>query len=428
MENLGIISLIMIGLFILGYVFIIFEHVVKINKACTALLVAVLCWALFFVARPHMIDENIYLLMHHIADISQIIFFLIGAMAIVEVIDSHKGFKIVTDFINTHSKRKLLWILGLITFFMSAVLDNLTSTIVMVSLLRKLVPDRQDRMLFGCMVVIAANAGGAWTPIGDVTTTMLWINGQITSFSIMRSLFIPSLVALGVSLSLESFKMERGSSNTLAMKSTLPIEEVEPKAKLIFFTGFICLLFVPILKALTGLPPFMGMLIGLSVVWLVTDVIHQKEGRGHLKMPHILSKIDTSGILFFLGILLAIKSLETIGVLKNTAMFLDRHLPSEAVVANAIGLFSALIDNVPLVAACMGMYDLAIYPVNSQLWEMIAYCAGTGGSILIIGSAAGVALMGLEKVDFIWYFKRISLTALIGYLAGFMVYAAMKII
>lgn len=422
MPYLGMINLGMISLFILGYVFIIFEHRVKINKACIALLVAVLLWLMYFIANPHAVDNNISVLMHHISDISQIVFFLIGAMAIVEVIDVHKGFKIVTDFINTQSKRKLLWLMGALTFFMSAVLDNLTSAIVVVSLLRKLIPDKKERMLFACMAIIAANAGGAWTPIGDVTTTMLWINGQITSLSIMKALFLPSLVAVGVSFSLQSFKIEGRRQNQLIKYN----EIVEPKGKIIFFVGLAALLSVPILKALTGLPPFMGMLIGLSVVWLVTDLVHQREGRGHLKVPYVLSKIDTSGVLFFLGILLAIKALETIGLLRNIAMFLDQHIASQAIVANTIGLFSAIIDNVPLVAACMGMYDLSAYPVNSHMWEMIAYCAGTGGSILIIGSAAGVAVMGLEEVDFIWYLKHISLIALIGYFAGFIAYAIMQ--
>ncbi len=428
MDTINFTNLAILFVFIIGYVFITCEHFFRINKACAALFVAVVCWTLYFVGGSYPLDENLRILGHHLADVSQIIFFLIGAMAIVEIVDAHKGFQIITDFINTHSKRKLLWIIGILTFFMSAVLDNLTSTIVVVSLLRKLIPDRSERVLFGCMAVIAANAGGAWTPIGDVTTTMLWINGQISSFSIMRALFIPSLASLGVALSYQSLKLRRHPSSKI-QKGIVELDVLEPKGRMIFYVGLLALTFVPILKALTGLPPFMGMLIGLSALWIITDLLHHnKPGRDHLRMPHILTKIDTTGILFFLGILLSVKSLESAGLLKSAAIWLDAHMSNAEALATFIGLLSAIIDNVPLVAACMGMYDLHLYPIDCKLWEMIAYCAGTGGSILIIGSAAGVALMGMEKVDFFWYFKKISLTAFLAYIAGFIAYLLIHMI
>jgi Na+/H+ antiporter NhaD/arsenite permease-like protein len=339
-----------------------------------------------------------------------------GAMALVEVVDSHKGFKVITDLIHTNSKRKMLWILGFVTFFLSAILDNLTTTIVMVSLLRKLVPDTKDRMVLGSMVVIAANAGGAWTPIGDVTTTMLWINGNITTLSVMKNLFIPSLVGLIVALVMLGWNL-KGTYPRIVQRAHK--EVVEPGARIVFFVGVGALVFVPIFKALTGLPPFMGILISLGFLWLLTDLLHSEhEEREHLKLPSVLKRIDTSGVLFFLGILLCISALDVAGLLGELAKFLDRTVQNTAVIATMIGILSAIVDNVPLVAAGMGMYDLATYPQDSFLWQMLAYCAGTGGSILIIGSAAGVALMGMEKINFMWYVKKISFTALVSYFVG----------
>jgi Na+/H+ antiporter NhaD/arsenite permease-like protein len=286
----------------------------------------------------------------------------------------------------------------------------------MISLLRKLIPDKEDRMMLGALVVIAANAGGAWTPIGDVTTTMLWINGNITSLSVMKALFIPSIVSLVIALLILGWGL-KGNYPKLVQRAHE--EEVEPGARLIFFCGVGALVFVPVFKALTGLPPFMGILIGLGAIWLVTDLIHSRhDQRGHLRVPHVLTRIDTSGILFFLGILLCISALDTAGLLEQLAHVLDHYIHNLTLIATTIGLVSAVIDNVPLVAAGMGMYDLQSYPIDSFFWQMLAFCAGTGGSVLIIGSAAGVALMGMEKVDFVWYLKRISLTALASYLGG----------
>ncbi len=398
-------------IFIIGYFAIIFEHNIRVNKTASALLMAVLTWMFVFLEEP-----NVHALGEKLNDVSQIIFFLMGAMALVELVDVHKGFKVITDLIHTSSKQKMLWVMGFTTFFLSALLDNLTTTIVMISLLRKLVPEPKDRMILGAMVVIAANAGGAWTPIGDVTTTMLWINGNITTLNVMKALFVPSIVSLVVALLMLGWNLKGVYPRAVQYAHE---EKVEPGARVVFFSAIGALIFVPIFKALTGLPPFMGILIALGAVWLITDVMHAPhETRQHLRLPAILARIDTSGILFFLGILLCISALDVAGLLDHLARFLDQTIGNISIIATLIGLISAIIDNVPLVAAGMGMYDLQNYPPDSYLWQMLAFCAGTGGSILIIGSAAGVAFMGLEKVDFIWYFKRVSLVALISYLSG----------
>ena len=406
--------------FVIGYFAIALEANLKVNKTAPALLMAVLTWMFLFLIEKRETVENLQHLGKSIGNVSQIIFFLLAAMALVELIDSHKGFKIVTDLIQTSSKKKLLWIIGVITFFLSAILDNLTTTIVVVSLLRKLVEDRQERMMLGAMVVVAANAGGAWTPIGDVTTTMLWIQGNITTIAIMKALFLPSLVSLIVALLLLG-KGLKGNYPRIVQKAHE--EPTEPGARVVFFFGIGALIFVPIFKALTGLPPFMGVLIGLGTLWLITDFMHGKEeARQHLRIPYILTRIDTSGVLFFLGILLCINALEGAGLLSALAQFLDRTVHHLPVIATLIGLISAVVDNVPLVAAGMGMYDLQTYPVDSLLWQLLAYCAGTGGSILVIGSAAGVALMSLEKVHFMWYLRKIGWIALVSYLSGIAVY------
>lgn len=405
--------------FIMGYLAIIFEHNIKVNKTASALLMAVLTWMFLFLYFP-----NLPALGEKVNEISQIIFFLMGAMALVEVIDAHRGFKVITDLIHTNSKKKLLWIMGGITFFLSAVLDNLTTTIVMISLLRKLIPDQKERWVLGAMVVIAANAGGAWTPIGDVTTTMLWINGNITALEVMKLLFIPSIVSLFIALLLLGWNLKGSYPRAVARAHE---EKVEPGSRLIFYCGIGALIFVPIFKTLTGLPPFMGMILSLGALWMITDLLHSPyETREHLRLPHILTRIDTSGILFFLGILLCIGALDVAEILNALAHFLDRTIGNLSLIVTLIGLISAIIDNVPLVAAGMGMYDLAIYPPDSYLWQMLAFCAGTGGSILIIGSAAGVAFMGLEKVNFLWYLRKVSFVALLSYLAGVVVLVIQK--
>ncbi len=400
----------------LGYLAITLEYTIKVNKTAVALLIAVLCWIIYFATTAAPLDKNLQILGQHVTDISQIIFFLIGAMTIVELIDSHKGFKVITNLIQTNSKRKMIWVIALITFFLSAVLDNLTTTIMMISLLRKMIPIRHERFLISCIVIVSANAGGAWSPIGDITTTMLWINGQISSLKVMQSLFLPSVISLLIPLLYYLFQ-QKG-------KYTQPtLEELdgttEPGARLVFFIGMGALVFVPIFKTLTGLPPFMCVFLGVAILWLVTDLLHHKyEERHHLRIPTILTKIDTAGVLFFLGILLCISALETAGILSELAHWLNREIQNQVFIATIIGALSAIIDNVPIVAGTMGMYPLSEVPMDSSLWHMIAYAAGTGGSMLIIGSSAGVALMGLENVDFISYMRKMSIPVLIGYLAG----------
>ncbi len=418
MVEFTLIHHLIIFVFVIGYSAIAFEYYLKVNKTASATLMAVVTWVLLFIHQKGFTEYTLSQINFHLGEISQIIFFLMTAMTLVELIDSHKGFKIITDLINTKSKRKLLWIIGLIAFFLSAILDNLTTTIVMISLIRKIIPERKDRMILCSTVVIAANAGGAWTPIGDVTTTMLWIKGQVTSIAVMKALFLPSFFSIIVTLFLLGIKQQGKYPPTPKVE-----EKTEPGGTLVFCVGIGALVFVPIFHYITGLPPFMGMLIGLGVLWLITDIMHCKyESRHHLRIPYVLTKIDMSAVMFFLGILLTINVLESVGILKSLAIWLEVHIGNLAVIASAIGFLSAIVDNVPLVAACIGMYDLAAYPPDSPLWQMIAYAAGNGGSILIIGSAAGVALMGIEKVDFLWYLKKISLTALAGYLAGMALY------
>ena len=421
-ENAG---LAMIAIFITGYIGIIFEEVFEFNKAAIALLMSTGMWvtyADFFnnpggVATANVVEQ----LGEQLADVSDICFFLLAASTIVEVVDAHQGFKVVTNLITTKSKKGLFWTVGILTFFLSAILNNLTVTIVMCSLLRKLVPNEQDRKLFGAMVVVAANAGGVWTPIGDVTTTMLWINNQLSTIPTVTELFLPSFVCLIASLAFLVGQVEEDDS---LVESTLPEPtELSTRGVLVFWSGIASLLAVPIFSELTGLPPYLAMLTGLGAMWTLTDIIHmgEEEDEG-LRIPDALSKLDTAGILFFLGILMSIGVLDKSGLLKELAVFLSSNLPSLDIIATVIGLASALIDNVPLVAATMGMYDLTEFGTDDRLWQLIALCAGTGGSILVIGSASGVALMGLEKVDFLWYAKKVSIGATIGYFAGIATY------
>jgi len=422
-ESFTITHILILIVFALGYCAIIAEHYLHINKTAVALFVAIVCWSIYFFSRVNPLNVELVNLGHHVNNIAQIVFFLIGAMTIVELIDAHKGFRILTDLVKTSSKRKLLLLVSIVSFFLSSVLDNLTTTILIVSLLSKLIPDRKERLLLCCLVVVAANAGGAWTPIGDVTTTMLWIDGQISSWAIMKAIFIPSLVSLLIPVSFYFWKLK--GKFQLAKQSTEI--KVAPGGTLILCLGILALIFVPIFKTLTGLPPFMGILIGVAILWIVTDIFHRGwEDRAYLKVPHVLTKIDTSGILFFLGILLCVNALETVGILKSFAYLLDQTFSNQPLIATLIGIISAIIDNVPLVAATMGMYPMSQYPMDHTLWHMIAYTAGTGGSMLIIGSAAGVALMGMEKIDFVTYAKKISLPVFIGYLAGMGVYLLLR--
>lgn len=419
MDPFSIYDWLMILIFIMGYFLITLEHVTHISKTSIALLMAILCWIIQFVNQATTKENNLTYLTEHMANISQVVFFLLGALTIVEIINVHKGFQLISNAVHIQSKRYLLWFIGFITFFLSAIIDNLTTTIIMVTLLRKLVPEGEERLLMGGAVVIAANAGGAWTPIGDVTTTMLWIGGQISTLEIMRVLFLPSLACLITALLIFSWSLQ-GSYPALKEVESV---KVEPMGREIFWLGIGSLIFVPIFKIVTGLPPFMGIIFGLGLMWLITDLVHSRyKDREHLRIPQVMAKIDVSIILFFLGILLTVDALQTAGILNSFAKWMDNSIGNADVIAIVIGLASAIVDNVPLVAAAMGMYDLSQYPTDSSFWNLIAYCAGTGGSILVIGSAAGVAFMGLERVQFFWYLRRVGIAAFIAYFAGIGVY------
>ena len=397
----------MIVVFIVGYLCIALEHPLKIDKAASALLIGVLTWTIFILLGDSDIHHVGEQLNENLAETAQTLFFLFAAMTIVEIVDRHNGFKIITDRITATNKVKLLWIISFLAFFMSAVLDNLTTTIVILSLLRKLIKDQHTRWTYASIVVIAANAGGAWSPIGDVTTIMLWIGGQITAGKIITGIIIPSLVSMLVPLVILSF--------------TTPGEQM---ALLILGVGL--LLFVPVFKTITHLPPYMGMLLGLGVMWMVTELMHKKKSneiKKRLSVVNILKNVETPTIFFFLGILTAVGALGAAGQLSKLSEWLrDVTGGNIYVIDTVIGVLSSIIDNVPLVAASMKMYvidpSVLDFAVDGTFWHMLAYCAGTGGSILIIGSAAGVAAMGLEKIDFIWYLKHISWLALVGYLAG----------
>ena len=412
-------------IFIIGYFAIAFEHSIRLNKAASALVTGVLCWTVYilFADNKEFVSEQ---LTNHLGELSQILFFLMGAMTIVELIDAHDGFEIITGRIKTTSKRKLIWIIAILAFFLSAILDNLTTTIVMISLVKKLVSGIRDRWMLAGLIIIAANAGGAWSPIGDVTTTMLWIGNQITAGNVMIQLIVPALVCMLVPLLFMRFVFKGNVTRPVKQfDDTVITPKVNRQRNIVFFTGILLLLMVPVFKTVTHLPPFMGILMGLGLMWAVTEIIHSgkdEEDRKHYTVAYALRKIDTPSILFFLGILLAISALESAGQLTHASQWMDKNIKDQNAIVITIGLFSSVVDNVPLVAASQGMYSLAVYPTDHYFWQFLAYTTGTGGSILIIGSAAGVAAMGLERIDFIWYLKRIGWLALLGYFAGAIVY------
>ncbi|MBI4977953.1 MAG: sodium:proton antiporter NhaD [Spirochaetes bacterium] len=418
---------IIILIFIVGYLFIALENGIHINKAASALLTGVVTWVIFIVFSPER-HSIIVSLREHLGGISEILFFLLGAMTIVELIDAHNGFDVITSRIRTKNKRLLLWIIGFVTFFLSAVLDNLTTAIVMTSMTRRLVDDRNDRLTFIGIVIIAANAGGAWSPIGDVTTTMLWIAGNITSMNTITHLFLPSLACLLVPLIIASIGMRGGVPGQPPEKRK---DIVSLEKNIVFFTGIGALIFIPVFKSLTHLPPYMGILLGLSVLWIITEVMHrgkEYDYRTKLSVANALQRIDATSILFFLGILTAVASLEAAGILRHAADMLSSTFKEQNIILFCIGILSSVVDNVPIVAAVISMYPHAVYPVDHAFWQMLAYAAGTGGSMLIIGSAAGVAAMGMEKIEFFWYLKRIGPLAAAGYVAGFLVLLAQNMI
>lgn len=451
-------EILMIAVFILGYSSIALEHSLKVNKAATALILCAVLWTIYVLnAEPILLASSAFIehfnlgsigdaiaslpdlhekvikyvtevqIIEGLGDVASTLFFLMGAMTIVELIDAHRGFSIITDKITTRKKKELLWMLSIITFFMSAVLDNLTTTIVMVMLLRKIVADKTERWRFACLIVIAANAGGAFSPIGDVTTIMLWVKGNITTAGVIPNLLIPSLLAMIVPLLVESISMKgdvstpKNSSNAANNVDVITNRE----RKTIFFMGIGALVFVPIFKTITHLPPFIGVLFGLGILWVYTEMLYHKKKQvpenAKARISVVLKKVDFTTILFFLGILMAVNALQCAGILRELAEFLDNTVGNPYLIDIIIGVLSSIVDNVPLVAGCMGMYDITdagLFATDGIFWMFLAYCAGVGGSILIIGSAAGVVVMGLEKVDFGWYLKNISLLALIGYLSG----------
>jgi Na+/H+ antiporter NhaD/arsenite permease-like protein len=405
-----------IFVFVVGYLAIVFEHTIHINKTASALLMGVIMWVCYALNTqdPSIINTE---LSHHLVSASEILFFLLGAMTIVELVDAHQGFKVVTSQIKTDRLVPLLMIVTGITFFLSAVLDNLTTAIVMVTLLGKIIPQRTLRIYFSGMVIISANAGGAWSALGDVTTTMLWIGGQIDPITIMQKVFLPSLVMCIIPLLYFIIYLKKQVYEPIVSNNEPP----EKNGIIMFYCGIGSILFVTVLKFMTHLPPYMGILLGLGFCWVISEILNKnkdEEERRPYSVAYALSKIDASSILFFLGILLAIGVLESTHLLKNLAESFDHTIGNKNLIVIAIGIASAIIDNVPLVAASMGMYDLQTIPANSNFWHFMAYCAGTGGSILIIGSAAGVAVMGMEKINFMWYLKRFAFITLIGYLAG----------
>lgn len=419
-------------IFIAGYLLIALEHPLKVNKAASAVLTGMLIWTVIMLGHDMLFDGPeggheplLHHLMEHLSDIASILFFLLGAMTVVELMDAHEGFRVITDRIQTTNKRVLLWVIGPISFFLSAALDNMTTAIVMAALLRKFVKEKEDLWTFAGLVIIAANAGGAWSPIGDVTTIMLWIGGQITTVNVITKLILPSLVVLFIPLVYMTMR-SKGKLELIHVPEDPSRDRSADLEKwekyLVFFLGLGTLLGVPIFKHYTHLPPFMGIMLGLGLLWIATEIIHlrhpQWTQRNHMTVSSILMRVDHSSILFFLGILVAVAGLQVAGHLTDLSAFLEQHLSNIFVLNAIVGALSSVVDNVPLVAAAMGMYPMSVYPVDHLFWELLALCAGTGGSILIIGSAAGVAVMGILHIDFIWYAKRIALPAALGYVGG----------
>lgn len=446
--------LFMILIFLAGYVCIAMEHPLKVNKAATALLLCVVLWVAYMFHAPSMFPElsaeqiremiTEHQIIEHMGDISEILFFLLAAMTIVELVDVHGGFSVITNRITTKKKRTLLWVLSFITFFLSAILDNMTTAIVMTMLLRKLVYNQQDRWIFASIVILAANAGGAFSPIGDVTTIMLWINGNVTTGAIVPELFLPSIISMLIPVAFAtrfiSGNLETVSDSTSTESDSHSAASIitNKERNIILALGVGSLIFVPIFKSITHLPPFIGILFGLGILWVYTELMYHRKNKidesRKARITQILSRIDSSTILFFLGILMAVAALKETHILSNFSVFLNENVGNLYFINIIIGVLSSVVDNVPLVAGAMGMYDIATpaqalanpallpFVQDGSFWVFLAYCAGVGGSILIIGSAAGVVVMGLEKINFIWYMKKISLITLIGYLAGAAVY------
>ena len=431
-------TILIVTVFVVGYLCIALESVTRVNKAAIALLMCVLCWTLLMLGPgayyPEVAGDNVLhhvaeVIEHHLGDAAGTLFFLMGAMTIVEIVDSNGGFNFVRDTMKTRSKRKLMWRVAFMTFFLSAILDNLTTSIVMIMVLRKLVQSREDRLIYAALVVISANSGGAFSPIGDVTTIMLWIKGVITTQGVLTEIFVPSLVSMLVPATILSLSLK----GKFDKEQNLPKADVSQFTKtqrdIIFWLGVGGLCFVPVFKTLTHLPPFMGILLVLGVLWTVTELFHYNTAEDDTmakRVSDLLSKIDLSTIMFFLGILMAVAVLQEVGVLTALGESLNEAFAGNYYLINGIiGVLSSIVDNVPLVAGCMGMYPVApdgAMAIDGIFWQLLAYCAGVGGSMLIIGSAAGVVVMGLEKITFGWYMKKITWIAFVGYLAGILIY------
>lgn len=403
--------------FVLGYLFIVFEEPLKLDKSIPALLLAVISWAI--ISFAHLLTDYDSVILHFLGTTSEILMFLIGAMTIVEIVSLHKGFHVIKEWITTRNKTKLLWITSVLCFFLSAVIDNLTTTIVLISILRTLIKDRNERIWYVSLMVVAANAGGAFSPIGDVTTTMLWIGDKVTTLHLIDNILLPSIVSIVIPLIIVSF-YPVFQGDLKEVEDDEDDEGLLSTSKFMFFLGIIAILCVPVFKTVLHIPPYLGMMGSLAVVWLASEYIHPsekfEEGSVVYSGRRALSRIEMSSIIFFFGILMGVGALESLGILQDFANYLESIVPTEQIVVLFLGILSAIVDNVPLVAATMGMYTA---PTDSMIWHLIAYACGTGGSILIIGSAAGVAAMGIERIDFLWYMKRISIPTLIGFLAGF---------
>ena len=431
-------TILIVTVFIIGYLCIALESVTKVNKAAVALLMCVLCWTLLMmgpgayypeVAADGVIHHIAEVIEHHLGDAASTLFFLMGAMTIVEIVDSNGGFNFVRDALKPRSKRKLMWRVAFMTFFLSAILDNLTTSIVMIMVLRKLVQSRSDRMIYAALVIIAANSGGAFSPIGDVTTIMLWIKGVITTQGVLTEIFIPSLVSMLIPAAILSLQLKGKFDKEQNLPKAAVSHFTKTQRDIIFWLGVGGLVFVPIFKTLTHLPPFMGILLVLGILWTTTEIFHYNTAEDDTmakRVSDIMTKIDLSTIMFFLGILMAVAVLQEVGVLTSLGEGLNEAFAGNYYLINGIiGVLSSIVDNVPLVAGCMGMYPVAAegaMAVDGIFWQLLAYCAGVGGSMLIIGSAAGVVVMGLEKITFGWYMKNITWIVFVGYLSGILIY------
>lgn len=419
-------TFLIVATFLVGYALITLEHPLKLSKSATAVVTGTIAWALISVLHVLPYEKIVEEINSHFADIARIVLFLLSAMAIVETISAHNAFAVIINRIRIKKPLLLIWILAWISFFLSAVIDNMTTTIVMMAIIKSIFPVGEVRQIVAGLIVIAANAGGAWSPIGDVTTTMLWVGGQITAFNIIKELFLPSVICNLIPLVWVSLKYRKKIIEECGDSLSLPAQEIKPHGKIVFFLGIGGLLFIPVFKEVTHLSPTFGAIFALAILWVATEVLYRKEtATQKLKLIYTIRSIDVGALVFFVGILLAVGALESTGFLHALAYWLDRVIPIKEIVLTILGLLSAIVDNIPLTAAVMGMYPLNVYPPDHKIWEFLAFAVGTGGSILVIGSAAGVVAMSLEKLEFFWYARKIGPLAFAGYIAGILAYLGM---